>query len=65
MSTALLIELVDALDRAENDGTRIVIIRGSDGNFSAGADIKEMAAARASDNPQKAIYEMLNQFSLA
>lgn len=58
MSTALLIELVKALDKAENDNTRIVVIRGSDGNFSAGADIKEMAVARASDNPAKAIYEM-------
>jgi isohexenylglutaconyl-CoA hydratase len=47
MSLELLEELLAALDRAEADPmTRVVTIRGADGNFSAGADIKDMAAAR-------------------
>ena len=59
MSLALLEELVHALDRAEaSDEARIIVIRGADGNFSAGADIKDMAAARQSDDPQKAIHTL-------
>ena len=59
MSLALLDELVSALDRAEASGDiRIIVIRGADGNFSAGADIKDMAAARQSKDPQKAIHAL-------
>lgn len=56
MSLALLEELLAALDRAEADpATRVIVIRGAEGNFSAGADIKDMAAARKSDDPAAAI----------
>ena len=59
MSLALLDELVTALDKAEADtSVRIIVIRGSDGNFSAGADIKDMAAARNAADPAKAIYRL-------
>ena len=59
MSLALLDELVTALDKAEADtSVRIIVIRGSDGNFSAGADIKDMAAARNAADPAKAIYKL-------
>lgn len=59
MSLALLDELVTALDKAEADtSVRIIVIRGSDGNFSAGADIKDMAAARNAADPAKAIYQL-------
>lgn len=63
MSLALLSELVNALDDAEkNHHTRIVLVKGSDGNFSAGADIKDMAAARASNNREKAIGDLSRAF---
>jgi isohexenylglutaconyl-CoA hydratase len=48
MSLAMVREMSDALHSAEGDGnTRVIVLRGADGNFSAGADIKDMAAARA------------------
>lgn len=59
MSLALLEELVGELDRAEKEpGIRVLVIRGADGNFSAGADIKDMAAARNQEDPAKAIHEL-------
>lgn len=60
MSLALLKELVSELDTAErDDDVRIIVIRGADGNFSAGADIKDMAAARAlGEGAPKAIYDL-------
>lgn len=63
MSLALLESLVGTLDDAEKtDPVRVIVIRGSDGNFSAGADIKDMAAARASDDPPKAIRQLSEAF---
>lgn len=63
MSLALLDELIDALDTAEaNADTRVIVIRGADGNFSAGADIKDMAAARNKSDPAKAIHELSSAF---
>lgn len=48
MSLAMVGALVDALRDAEGDGnTRVVVLRGAGGNFCAGADLKDMAAARA------------------
>jgi isohexenylglutaconyl-CoA hydratase len=48
MSLAMVGELAAALRRAENDGqTRVIVLRGAGGNFSAGADLKDMAGARA------------------
>jgi isohexenylglutaconyl-CoA hydratase len=49
MSQAMLVELLDTLAEAEaeNSGVRIVVLRGSGGHFSAGADLKDMAVARA------------------
>jgi isohexenylglutaconyl-CoA hydratase len=48
MSLAMVDELLAALDAAEADGvTRIVVLRGAGGHFCAGADLKDMAAARA------------------
>jgi enoyl-CoA hydratase/carnithine racemase len=41
--------LADALDAAERDGTRVVVLAGSGGRaFSSGMDLKEMAAGAAS-----------------
>lgn len=54
MSMAMVGALVDALHVAENDATtRVVVLRGAAGNFSAGADLKDMAGARArlADDP--------------
>jgi len=48
MSLAMVRELSDALHAAEGDGsTRVIVLRGAGGNFSAGADLKDMASARA------------------
>ncbi len=48
MSLAMVGEMADALRVAERDGkTRVMVLRGADGNFSAGADLKDMAGARA------------------
>jgi isohexenylglutaconyl-CoA hydratase len=47
LSMAMVLELRQALDAAERDGrTRIVVLRGAGGHFTAGADIKDMAGAR-------------------
>ena len=48
MSLAMVDELLAALDAAEADGmTRVVVLRGAGGHFCAGADLKDMAAARS------------------
>jgi isohexenylglutaconyl-CoA hydratase len=55
MSLALVLELRQALAAAEADGqTRVVVLRGAGGHFCAGADLKDMAGARArlADDPQ-------------
>jgi isohexenylglutaconyl-CoA hydratase len=46
MSQAMLSELLDALLDAEKTGVRVIVLRGSGGHFSAGADLKDMSAAR-------------------
>jgi isohexenylglutaconyl-CoA hydratase len=48
MSLAMVLELRQTLAAAEADGTtRVVVLRGAGGHFCAGADLKDMAAARA------------------
>jgi isohexenylglutaconyl-CoA hydratase len=47
MTLGMVIELREALAGAERDGrTRVIVLRGAQGHFSAGADIREMAGAR-------------------
>lgn len=47
MSLDMVRELREVLTQAEHDvGVRVVVLRGAQGHFSAGADIKDMAAAR-------------------
>jgi isohexenylglutaconyl-CoA hydratase len=48
MSLAMVRELVEVLREAEKDGqTRVIVLRGAGGHFCAGADLKDMAGARA------------------
>ena len=48
MSLAMVLELRQALAAAEADGkTRVLVLRGAGGHFCAGADLKDMAGARA------------------
>jgi isohexenylglutaconyl-CoA hydratase len=54
MSLAMVLELREALVAAESDGsTRAIVLRGAGGHFCAGADLKDMAAARSrlADDP--------------
>ena len=63
MSLALLEDLLAALDEAESDDdVRVIVIRGADGNFSAGADIKDMAAANAAQNAREALHALSCRF---
>ncbi|MBX3600544.1 MAG: enoyl-CoA hydratase/isomerase family protein [Rubrivivax sp.] len=55
MSLAMVGELRAALAAAESDGTtRVIVLRGAGGHFCAGADLRDMAAARArlAEDPQ-------------
>ncbi len=58
MSVRLVAELSSVLDAvAEERGVRAIVLRGVDGNFCAGGDIKDMAALRqapTADNPDPA-----------
>ena len=47
MSQTMLVELLDTLAQAEKSGVRVIVLRGSGGLFSAGADLKDMSVARA------------------
>jgi isohexenylglutaconyl-CoA hydratase len=60
MSLAMVLELREALTAAEGDDrTRVVVLRGAGGHFCAGADLRDMAAARArlAEDP-KALIEV-------
>jgi isohexenylglutaconyl-CoA hydratase len=47
MSLAMVLELREALARAEGDGrTRVLVLRGHGGHFCAGADLKDLVGAR-------------------
>jgi isohexenylglutaconyl-CoA hydratase len=66
MSLAMVRELTTVLRAAEGDGeTRVIVLRGAGGNFCAGADLKDMAGARArlAEDPD-AILEVNAQFGL-
>ncbi|MGC2602929.1 MAG: enoyl-CoA hydratase/isomerase family protein, partial [Rhodomicrobium sp.] len=53
MSQTMLRELLDVLAEAEAAGVRIVVLRGSGGHFSAGADLHDMAQARRTPIPHE------------
>lgn len=58
MSLGMVLELRQALAAAEADGaTRVLVLRGSGGHFCAGADLKDMAGARAklADDPDAVV----------
>ena len=59
MSLAMVLELRQALEGAERDGsTRVVVLRGAGGHFCSGGDIKDMATARArlADDPAALVH---------
>jgi isohexenylglutaconyl-CoA hydratase len=47
MSLAMVGELRQALRSAEQGGVRAIVLRGAGGHFCAGADLKDLAAARS------------------
>ena len=56
-------ELLGALDDLESDATtRVVILTGAGGHFSAGGDVKTMAAKRQTAAAGRARVESLNRF---
>jgi 2-(1,2-epoxy-1,2-dihydrophenyl)acetyl-CoA isomerase len=56
-------ELLAALDELEADpGTRVLILTGAGGHFSAGGDVKTMAARRQTAAEGRARVESLNRF---
>jgi len=58
-------ELVNALDEIERDAAvRVVILTGAGGHFSAGGDVKTMAARRHTAAEGRARVELLNRFVL-
>ncbi len=60
MSLQMVSELREALRTAETDGiTRVIVLRGSGGHFCAGADLNDMATARAlmADGQPNAVAE--------
>jgi isohexenylglutaconyl-CoA hydratase len=54
MSLALVEALMAAAAESERDGARVLVLRGRGGHFCAGADLADMAAARArlGDDPR-------------
>lgn len=67
MTLAMVGELRAALAAAEadaNDATRVVVLRGAGGHFCAGADLKDMAAARmrGSENGADPVAQVNLQF---
>ena len=67
MDTAMLTALVEALDAADGDGDlRGLLLTGSDGTFSAGADIREEMAdgGRRRMELFTVFYEQLSNFPL-
>jgi len=47
MDLQMVRDLTDALDRAEADAARLIVLRGSGGHFCAGGDVADMAEARS------------------
>ncbi len=64
MSVAMIGDLIEALDAAERNHVRILVLRGVGGHFSAGADLKDMAEARATPvtDGKDAVFEMNSAF---
>ncbi len=51
MSQAMVAELRQALQRAQDEDARAIVLRGAGGHFCAGGDVQEMAAARQAVGP--------------
>lgn len=47
MSLKMVDELLSALETAEGDGSRAIVLRGAGGHFCSGGDVKDMGAAQA------------------
>jgi len=62
MSQTMLGELLDTLAQAEKDGVRVIVLRGSGGHFSAGADLKDMSVARAAPIAHHSVAETNAKF---
>ena len=68
MSLAMVSELMDVFDWLENDAAgaevRTLVLRGADGHFCAGGDIKDMAGARqqAAEGDPEAFLRLNRRF---
>jgi isohexenylglutaconyl-CoA hydratase len=60
MSQIMLRELLEVLAEAEAGGVRVIVLRGNGGHFSAGADLKDMAVARAAAEAENGAGPLAN-----
>jgi len=63
LDTQTLHEVVTALDEFQSAGIRVVILTGNDKAFAAGADIKAMVEAKASDQIQDERENLWRRFN--
>jgi isohexenylglutaconyl-CoA hydratase len=65
LTHAMMAEIGDAVDRISRDGTsRVVVLRGAGGNFSAGGDLNAMKSIPPAPEPgeEDPLYPLYRQF---
>lgn len=63
MSAEMVAEITEAFDSLEDSGVRAVVLRGAEGNFCSGGDVKDMAALL--ERSQKNDLEFVTRYNAA